>query len=395
MQQTQSSNLNVNRLQLGAVGVAVIGLIFGLIGAASDTDHFFHIYFLALMFWLQIALGCLGVVLLLNLLSSPWGFAIRRIAEAGARTLPLLALLFLPVLLSLGRIFPWAEPGVVTEGNKGLFMTPALFTLRAIIYFAIWISLAYVLTAWSYAQDTSRDPQAITRRAHPVAMIGMILYFLTTTFAAFDWMMSIEKGWFSSVIGWLYISQQILATVPLIVVVLGTLWNRSPLSKLAVQQTLVDLGSLMLVGLLLWTYLSYIQYIVIWTGNLQDKITWYIARSEGGWAGFVVFLAIFHMVCFVLLIIPGLKQYKSIMLTIAGLLLVLRFVELYWFIMPSMMDTFAPRWWDVMLVVALGGAWFAVFLWSLNSHALLPVNHPELPKSLAAPDEQAEAQIAV
>lgn len=384
----------MSRYQLVAVGVAIVGGVIGLIGAVSDVDHFFHIYFLAIMFWLQIALGCLGVVLLLNLLSSPWGFAVRRIAEAGARTLPLVALLFLPVLLGMGRIFPWAEAGAVVDGNKGLYLTPGFFVLRAVLYFAIWIVLAYVLTGWSYTQDTSRDPNGLTRRAQPIALLGMILYFLTTTFAAFDWLMSIEKDWFSSIIGWLFIAQQVLATVPLIILILAALWNKGVLSLLTVPQTLVDLGSLLLVGLLAWTYLSYIQYIVIWSGNL-DKISWYVTRSNGVYGGIVIFMAIFHAVAFLLLIIPGLKQYRSIMISVAALLLVMRFVEMYWFIMPSLSESFAPRWWDLALVLAFGGGWFAVFLWSLAGHPLVPLKHPQLPKAVAAPDEEAEAKIAV
>jgi hypothetical protein len=395
MQQSQSSSMSVSFVQIGAIAVAVIGLILGLIGATSDADHFFQVYFLAFLFWLQIALGCLGVVLLLNVLSSPWGFAIRRIAEAGARTLPLLGVLFLPILLGMGRIFPWAEAGAVVEGNKGLFMTPGLFTLRAIIYFAIWIALAYLLTTWSYSQDRSSDPEAIRRRAHPVAILGIILFFLTTTFAAFDWMMSIEKGWFSSVIGWLFVSQQILSAIPFVILVLGTLWDRNPLAKIAMKQVLIDLGSLMLVGLLLWAYLSYIQYIVIWSGNLPEKIQWYVTRSAGGWEGFVIFMAIFHAIIFLMLIIPGLKQIKGVMLAIAGVLLVLRFIEMYWLIMPSMNERFSPLWWDITLVIAFGGAFLAVFLWSLNGNPLIPVKHPELPKALKEADDDAQAQIAV
>jgi hypothetical protein len=395
MQQTQSNSIRVSYVQIGAIGIAAVGLILGLIGAASNTDHFFQVYFLAFLFWLQIALGCLGLVLLLNVLSSPWGFTIRRIAEAGARTLPLLGVLFLPVLLGMERIFPWAKPGVVVEGNKGLFMTPGLFTLRAVIYFAIWIALAYLLTTWSYSQDRSSDPEAIRRRAHPIAILGIILYFLTTTFAAFDWMMSVEKGWFSSIIGWLFVSQQFLSAVPFVVLVLGTLWDRKPLAKIVTKQVLIDLGSLMLVGLLLWAYLSYIQYIVIWSGNLPEKIQWYVTRSAGGWEGFVIFMAIFHALIFLLLIIPGLKQSRGVLLGIAGGLLLLRFIETYWLIMPSMSDRFAPLWWDVTLVIAFGGAFAAVFTWSLNSNPLIPIKHPELPKALQEAVEDAQAQIAV
>lgn len=395
MQQTQSNSISVSNFQIGAIGVAVVGLILGLIGATGDIDHFFQVYFLAFLFWLQIALGCLGTVLLLNVLSSPWGFAIRRIAEAGARTLPLLGLLFLPIVLGMGRIFPWAEPGVVVEGNKGLFMTPGLFTLRAIIYFAIWISLSYVLTSWSYSQDRSSNPEAIRRRAHPVAIGGIILFFLTTTFAAFDWMMSVEKGWFSTVIGWLFVSQQILSAIPFMILVLGALWERNPLAKVVTKQVMIDLGSLLVVGVLLWAYLSYIQYIVIWSGNLPEKIQWYVTRSAGGWEGFVIFMAIFHAIIFLMLILPGLKQIRAVLLAIAGGLLVLRFIEMYWLIMPAMNANFAPRWWDLALLLALGGAFMAVFLWSLNSNPLIPVKHPELPKALQEADDDAQAQIAV
>lgn len=378
-----------------ALAVAGFGLVIGLLGLASEVDHFFHIYFLAFVFWLQVALGCLGIVLLLNILDNPWGFAIRRLAEAGARTMPLLGLLFLPLLLGLDRIFPWATPGNVT-GNQEAYFNTGFFIVRAFIYFAVWIVLSLLLTTWSYQHDESGNA-ALLRRGRLLAIIGSILYFLTTTFASFDWLMSVEVKWFSSAFGWLWVSQMVLSAFPLIFLFVGLLRRMEPIRSIVAPRVQTDLGVLMFVSLLVWLYMFYIQYAVIWSGNLPKYITWYITRNTGTWSGFVFFVAIFHIVAFILLLLPGLKRVWGVMLGVAALLFIMRFVDLYWMLMPSLIGDFSLRWWDIGMPLAIGGVWFALFLWTLSSNRLVPVKHPELQKVLATHEAEAErrAQIPV
>lgn len=385
MRDTNVLARNLAPVQIGALVFAAVGIVLGLIGGVTDLDHFFQIYFMAFLFWLQASLGCLAAVMLVNIVTSPWSLSIRRVAEAGARTLPLMAVLFIPLLLGLDRIFPWAAADAAYEGNKAAYYETGFVVVRSIIYLTIWTLLAYVLPYWSYRHDDTADP-VLMQRSYVVSIVGMLVFFLTTTFAAFDWVMSIEKGWFSSVIGWLFVSQQVLMALPLMFIVLMWLAERSPLSRIVSERVQIDLSALMLVALMAWMYLSYMQFVVIWSGNLSDKVSWFAIRSVGAWNVFVVVMVAGHALAFLTLVTPGLKRIRPLMLSVAGLLLVLRVVDIYWVIMPSYTGEFAPRWWDLTLLIGFGGAWVALFVWSLTRQALVPINHPELEQAMIPQD---------
>jgi hypothetical protein len=224
-------------------------------------------------------------------------------------------------------------------------------------------------------------------------MIGLILYFLTASFAAVDWSMSLLPGWFSSVYGWLSIGRQGLATLALAIVLLAFVWNRKPLSEFIIPRAVGDLGALLLAALLGWIYLSYMQYFIIWSANLSGKVTWFEPRTAGSWAVFVTFLTLLNAIPLVLLIIPGVKRLRSALVAIAAVLLAARFVEQIWVVMPTYQAEYAVRWWDFALLLAVSGLWVVMFLWSLNRHSLLPVNHPYL-EAMASHDEEENNETA-
>lgn len=381
MRQSQSNSQQFSLFQIAALALALIGIVLSIFGAASDLDHFFQIYLVGFLLLLQIALGCLGLVLLLNIVGGRWGFSLWRIAAAGARTLPLLALMFIPLLFGLDRVYGWAVEGAVLEGGKATYLQNGFFIIRALVYFVVWIALAYLLTQWSYEHDRSGN-DILVRRSVPVSVIGMILYFITCTFAAFDWAMSLDKDWFSSVFGWLFMSQQALAALAFLIIVLAFFWDREPLKAVVNERAFGDIGALLLVALMVWLYLSFIQFVVIWSGNLPDKGLWYVQRTTGGWDGLALFMTLFHFLPLILLLIPGLKQVRSVLLTIAVLLLILRFVDLFWVVMPSFLPEFTLNWVDFVLPVGLGALWLAFFEWLLGQHALIPLNHPEFEKTM-------------
>lgn len=362
----------------GALIVAAVGLVLSILGLLSDIDLFFQVYLIAYLVCLELALGCLGLLLLAHLVNSRWTFAVERLAAAGARTLPLLAVLFLPLLFGLDRIYPWATPEALVglEGGKAIWMQPAFFIARAVLYFVIWIWLSFAISNLSYRHDASGDDRLLTQ-ASRVSILGMILYMLTTTFAAFDFSMSFELTWFSSVYGWLSLSRSGLAVMAFVLVVLGLLWENRPFKLVISNRVLTDLGTLLLVSLMVWVYLTFIQFIVYWSGNLPSKIAYYVERTSGGWDGIIFLIILFHFLMFVLLLIPGIKKVRWVLMSIAGLLLFLRLVDMYWTVLPNYQAQFGLQLWALGLPLAIGGAWFALFIWLFGRQSPLPTRQLE------------------
>lgn len=374
MRHTETTTQPLNGIQMGAIAVGVIGIVLSIIGAAADADHFIHVYLVAFLFWINISLGCLAIMMIPNLASARWSLAVQRIAIAGARTLPLMAVLFFPLLLGMESLYPWAEEGAESSN----YLTVAFFIVRALIYFVVWLALTYFLSEWSYRSDDAYDEDT-ERRIHLTSIIGMILFFLTSTFAAFDWSMSLEGAeFFSSIYGWLVISSQGLSAIAFVIIVLSFFWDREPLADLVEDRVIGDLGALLLVSLMGWIYLSFMQYIVIWSGNVASKAVWFDTRTAGEWATYATFIIVIHAVVFLMLLAPGLKRIKAMLVMMASILLVSRLFYEYWVVMPTLSSDFTLEWWDFALPIGMGGLWVALFLWSLRGSRILPVNHPGL-----------------
>lgn len=361
-----------------AIAVGILGLLLGIVGAASDSDQFWTVYLLGFLFWLQLALGCLAWLLLASVFDARWSYTIKRIAGAGARTMPLLAILSLPLLVAQSEVFPWAAEGVDLKDGKEIYLNQGFFFIRTVIYFAIWIPLAFVLTSWDYKLD-KEDDEDTRSRSRQVSILGIILFFLTATFAAFDWSLSLDYEAFSSIYGWLAISQMGLAAMSFIILVMAIFWRNEPFSAIATPRSIGYVSSLLLVSLLTWAYLSFMQFIIMWSGNIPDKVNWYVRRVEGGWETLAVLLVFWHIVAFVLLVIPGFKRMRNVLPIIAGLILVLRLAELYWTVIPPTDgSTYQALGWELALFLSIGGFWVALFTWFLMRAPLVPENDPGL-----------------
>jgi hypothetical protein len=378
-------NRRLTLLQWGAGAVAIVGVILAVLLAIGDATQFMQGYLVAYLFWLELSLGCLGLLLVTQLVDSGWGTLSQRIFAAGARTMPLLALLFLPLLLGLEVLYP-ATGGGSGSAAADAWLGPFLFIMRAVLYFAIWIAIAYFVTQNAYRMDENDDP-ALRRRAQVLSVIGLILLMVTTTFASLDWLMALDPKWFSSIYGWLSNSRQALSALAFVLVLgFGLLWRPgSPLAPLAKKRLATDLGTLMLVGLLAWIYLSFMQYVIIWSGNQADKYLWYEIRLSNGYGGIMAFLTLFHAVPVVLLLLPGIEQIRWGVWIVAAVLLLLRLVDMYWLVMPALRPEFILTGADVVLPLAIGGLWVAFFTWGLLRARLIPTYGPG-----AAPVESEE-----
>jgi hypothetical protein len=370
--------------QIGALGAAACAL-----GAWLDPDRFARSYLVAWLLWLGIALGCLAILCLHHLTRGAWGLMIRRVLEAASRTLPYLAVLFTPVLLYLPRIYGWANPERAAEmtGGKATYLTPLLFSIRFILYFAVWTAIAYGLSAMSRRQDETGDP-GLFRRMQVVAAPALGLYALTATFASVDWLMSLDPDWYSSIFGAYFIGGQAVSAFAFIVPVAVWLRQREPMSKAFRPNDFQDYGKLMLAFVMLWAYFAVSQLLIIWSGNLAEEVTWYVARVRGYWKLASIALGLGHFALpFALLLSRDLKRSRRL-IWVALFLLVMRWFDLFWQTFPAFAGPtgegsgFLFHWLDLATVVAVGGVWFALFARQLAQRPLLPINDPFLPEAL-------------
>jgi hypothetical protein len=373
----------LDRIQQQSVLVGGVGLVLCLAGAFLDSEQFFRSYLLAYLFWIGIALGSLAIVMLHHLVGGAWGSVIRRLLESGTQTLPLMALLFAPLLFGLQDLYIWARPQEVLADellrHKSPYLNVPFFVTRTALYFAAWIGAAYLLNKWSLEHDRAGEP-AVTRRLRFLSGPGLVLYGLTVTFASIDWVMSLEPHWLSTIYGILFIVGQGLATLAFVIIVLSLLADREPLSKVISASHFHDLGNLLLAFVMLWTYIAFSQYLIIWSGNLPEEIPWILHRTTGGWEWIGLLLVPFHFVLpFLLLLSRDTKRKARMLFKVALLIFLMRLVDLFWLVAPAFHPSgLSLHWMDLAATIGVGGIWIAVFVWQLKGRPILPRHDPRL-----------------
>ncbi len=355
-----------NRLLLGGTAGAVLCAW----GVFRNHDQFFVSYLFAYQFWFGIAAGCLGLVMLHALTGGAWGDVIHPLLEAGMMTLPWFALFFIPLLWGLPALYPWARPEEVLRDtvlqHKQIYLNVPFFELRALGYFGLWSWMAWRLHRWTRqsAEGDADSTQQMNRHSGP----GLVLYFLSLTFAALDWMMSLEPHWSSTMYEVMIIVGYALAAFAFAICVLAWLRPPRPLVETWAQKPMWDLGNLVLAFVMFWAYLSFSQYLVIWSANLPEEITWYQRRQTGGWFWVAMTLIGFQFFLpFLALLGRRNKQRLERLAAIAALLLAVHLVELFWLVQPAFYPQgFHAHWMDGAVPVTLGALWLAVFLTQLK-----------------------------
>jgi len=327
---------------------------------------------------LGIALGSLALLMLHHLTGGMWGLVIRRILEAATRTLALLAILFLPIAFGLDSIYPWATSAPADEMRRNYLNVP-FFLVRAGIYFALWVGMAWLVNRWSAEEDRTRDP-SFARLAQRFSGPALALYGLAVTFAAIDWIMSLEPDWYSTIFGVLVATSQLLPALAVAIAAATWLATRPPLADVASADVWNDLGNLLLAFVMLWTYMSFSQLLLIWAGNLPEEIVWYVHRSEGGWQIIGIALAACYFALpFFLLLSRDIKRRPERLRVVALALVVMSVVHHHWLIAPA----FSPgslrvHWMDVTALFGIGGLWLAAYFRQIEARPLLPVQAGEL-----------------
>jgi hypothetical protein len=363
----------------------VVGVIFAVVaigGAFLRPDEFFRGYLLAYMAWLGVTMGSMVILMIRHLTGGGWGTVIRRILGAAMRCVPLMTILFVPILFGLPRLYVWARP-LDSIADKHLrehlqditksYLSVNGFIVRAAIYFAIWNLLSFFLTKWSREQD--QPPVRDNNRFKVLSGPGLILYAFTVSFAAIDWVMSIDPSWISTIYGLVILIGQLLSAMCFAIVVERILVNYKPMSDWLKPDFVQDHGKWMLTFIMVWAYFSFSQWLIIWAGNLPDEITWYMRRLNGGWGFVGLWLVVFHFaVPFVILLSRSFKRDIRRMAWLASWMLLMRCVDLFWTIEPNFSQRLSVTWADVVLPVAMGGLWLWFFFRNLISIPLLPVH---------------------
>jgi hypothetical protein len=386
MQITTATRSHIQRQALITSACGIVVMAFGFL---VSPEHFFRAYLVAFNFWLGIALGCLVLLMLQHLTGGAWGMLLRRILEAASRTTLLLFVLSTPLAAGLSQLYVWTHSDVMAQEpellHKSQYLNTPGFLARAAGYFVVWIAISYLLNRWSAAQDRAGTADsADAQRFRILSAAGLVLYGLTITFASIDWVMSLEPLWYSTIFPPLFAVGQALSGIAFAVLVLKLLSDSAPLAELMEPSRWRDLGNLLLTFIMVWAYLSFSQFLLIWSENLPEEIPWYLYRIRGGWQWIALALvALEFAIPFCLLLSRDVKENPRRIFAVALLVLGMRVVDLFWWVEASFPGSMLFYWLlDLAAIVGMGGIWIWYFVYQLKRQPLLPLGDPYLSEYL-------------
>lgn len=381
-------------IALGVGGIfTVVMIIAALIGTEAQKEQALRSWLLGFIFWGGIGIGCLGILILQYLFRGAWSVIVRRTVEAGARTLPIILILFLPLLAGVNHLYEWTHmQGDPVVQHRGWYLTPTGWGLRALVYFALWGVMVYLLNKWGGNQDKAENYDESAHWwniAKDFSGPGMVFFVLIVTFASIDWVMSLDPHWFSTIWGLLYVVGWGLSAFCFVVVILASISDQAPMNRILGKKHFHDIGKLMLALVMVWAYFNFSQYLIIWSGNLPEETAWYLKRYKGVWGWISIILILFHFAFpFLVLLNRDIKRNAKWLARVAVFILVLRLVDYLFMIGPS------PRmhggeemayhisWMDFVAPIAVGGIWLWAFFGEIQKRPLVPYKDPFLDSAI-------------
>lgn len=388
-----------------ALGVLVLGVVLSLVsiasGGADGMKHFFQGYLFSFIFWFSLTLGCFAVTLLHHTVRGTWGYGIQRIYEAGGGPFMLIVMLVLwaPLLGALKMLYPWADPAKIAadpilQHKTRFFLGTGFYVGETLFIFVIWIVFALFMQNSVRRQEQTSDFSQIQKRMNTGAG-GLVFLVLSATLLFTQWVMSLDAHWYSTVFGvWNLIGAALAAFAFATILVMR--WHKEePYSAFAnpkQNRFMRDMGNLMLAFTMLWAYLSLSQYLIIWSGNLPEEISYYYRRSNGGtispWNIMGTLLLIGQFFApFLMLLSSRAKRTPSLLIKVAAWIFFFHVVDVYWTITPFFYEqgnelpvgTYLAQ---AGTFLAIGGLWYALFIWRLKQSPLLPLHEPRLEEAL-------------
>jgi len=379
-------------LIVGVVGLAAFAIAGVLRSSESGgVKQFFTSYLTAWVFWLSLPVGCMGFIGIQFVTGASWGVLLRRLLEASTRTLPLLAVLAIPLAISVfmedASPYPWAQaPEKLTdvpaaaEELKHKFedwCNAPGFLIRLIIYFSIWGAFIFFSNKWGQQVEQTDDRYA---RRYMENMSGpMVMAFaLVNMFACTDLVMSINLSWSSTMMPLIYSINQLLTCLCVCIIVFLTLAKQPEIKKLLRPKFQLDMGSFLLALTMVWSYMNFSQYMLIWAANLPEEIPYYLKRQNGGWEYVAYVLCVFHFALpFLLLLFRDVKLHAGRLRAVAIGILIMCAFDVIWWIEPADEHKLAGFYliMDVAAMVGIGGIWSWLFLAQLKKYPLIPTNY--------------------
>ncbi len=370
-----------------ALVVGIIGLAVSFVGLFTNAGQFYNSWLVAFTFWVSIGLGALCMTMIHHLTSSVWSIVVRRIGESMASTLPWMAILSIPLFVGMDSLYMWTDTelvaGDVALTAKASYLNPTFFIVRSVVYFLVWTFLALSLSKISVAQDAGWS-DARAKKLVVISGPGMIAFAITLTFACFDWIMSLEPHWYSTIYGLWYFAGGITSAMAFYAIVVLGLRGKGVLNKTITIEHQHDIGKLMFAFLVFWGYMHLSQYLLIWYANLPEETLFYKMRWGAGWTtmSWVLLIGGFCMP-FVLLMGRSAKRSDMSLLVFAIWMLLVHWVDLYWNIMPNFHhETVVLSWMDLTTLVGIGGL-FVFFFWTkFTKNPVVPITDPKLQASI-------------
>lgn len=392
--QEYNAPASVGRLQNAGFALGGVALLVAAYGMFSMPEKFYRAYLFSYMLILGLTLGSLGLLMLQHLTGGVWGIIIRRQLEAASRNVPLLLVLFVPILMGMKYLYSgngeetgWLNAPKTGEHALSTFqqgwLTSGWFITRAIIYFLIWLVLMYFCNAWSKQQDAVQDGEGIKQRLKALAAPGIILYVVAMSLASIDWVMSLSPRWASTIYGFIFVAGQAIAAMALMIAVTVFLSGSEPFHGVVKKKHLHDLGKWLFAFNMLWAYFEFSQLLIIWSGNQPEEISFFRSRLNGQWGVVAVIDLIFSFaIPFLLLLSKDVKKSASLVSKIAVWMIFMRLVDLFWMTRPEFTSEAMPTWLDIVVPVALVGLWLGLFAFNLKQRPLLPLGDPRLSEAL-------------
>lgn len=366
-----------------ALVVGIVGLVATVLGFfVAGPDVFWRGYLVGWIYWLGVALGLFLIMMINYLASGRYGIQMRRFQEAATRTIPVMGLIGLPILFAGGlqHLYHWTTTDPANDAllaAKAAYLNVPFFNARYVVYFVIWTVFAFVMSRLSHQHDETGDEKT-REKLQKLSAAGLVTFVLVATFASIDWLMSTDHHWYSSLYGPQLLLWQAISAVAFSIILLVFLWQREPFKHIVKPTHFHDWGKLLLAFTMVWGYFSISQFLIIWSGNLPEEVTWYIVRNTGGWKTFTVTLVVFaFFLPFAILLSQDIKFKPKVLMRVAMLVLVVRWFDYYWQVAPNLHPsgfTLSP--FDFGPWIAIGGFWVWLMLGNVRGKAALPVQDP-------------------
>jgi len=368
-------------------GVGIVGLIASAVGYFLNAEQFFYSYLTSFTFFTSFALASLIMVMIHHITKSSWGTVIRRIPETMSSNLWIWGIFFIPVLLGMSSLYQWTNTEYVMDDpillGKVPYLNEPFFVIRQFIYFGIWGYLGYKLHKVSVEMDRTND-WGLTALLRKISAPGILIFSITVAFASFDWLMSLDAHWFSTMFGVYFFAMSFQAFFPVMILMTYWLHKNGLLKNTITKAHIYDLGAWFFGFTVFYAYIAFSQFLLIYYANIPEETLWFYHRLEGSWAFITYSLLICRFIVpFILLLNRDKKHSKTLLIVVSVLIIFMHLIELHWIVMPVLHHHgMVISWLDITTLLGLGGIFMGLFFSSLKKYKIVPVNDPTLADSL-------------